>query len=146
MSGFDDFAGTFKRSPKNNTVIVSELYCNFLKEGGEKSKKRDMKHLYPSGFGDCLRKLVFQCYAKIDDRFDPHKPVDVKFMRIGDAGNAYHHRMQMSFSKMGILRGFWKCRRCGHTMGKDDKWGIFMPKECSCQKAEDDKREGIDLF
>lgn len=110
--------------------VLTEMYENYMvREGTESDKRRKYDHFHPSSFGQCLRKTAFQFYGvPRDEELEP------RVRRIFAAGHAHHHRMQTDFSKMGILRGYWKCLRCHKIHGKDEKWGVFMPVKCSCDK------------
>jgi len=123
--------------PKYNTFLE--------KKGIEGREKRGFLHFHPSAFGDCVRKMALQYHGEKNPKLKIEEPIDVKFMRICDAGHAFHDRMQRDMAAMGILRGCWRCRSCGKTLGEESKIGILLPEKCGCLKKED-KRRGIDLF
>jgi len=130
------------------TEIVIPHYEDFLEEKGVHLRdSRGYLYFHPSAFGGCIRKMAFQFHSENDDRFKTKEPIDIKFMRICDTGHAFHDRMQRDLSIMGLLRGWWKCRSCGETIGKEEPLGIFLPETCKCMaKKKDDKRKGIKLF
>jgi len=110
--------------------VLTEKYENFLiRYGFENDKNRKHDHFHPSSFGQCFRKTAFQYYL-----FPKDEEISPKARRIFSTGHAHHHRMQTDFTQMGILRGYWKCRRCGKIHGEENKWGIFCPYNCSCAK------------
>jgi len=126
--------------------IVIPHYDRFLEKKGIQSREnRGYKYFHPSSFGGCVRETAIQYHGDTDDRFKTDKPIDVGFMRICDAGHAFHDRMQRDLSIMGVLRGWWKCRSCGNMVGLEEQMGIFLPERCSCQKKEDN-RKWINIF
>jgi CRISPR/Cas system-associated exonuclease Cas4 (RecB family) len=126
--------------------IVTPHYSRFLEKKGIQSREnRGFTHFHPSSFGGCVREIAIQYHGETDKRFRVEKPIDVDFMRICDAGHAFHHRMQRDLSIMGVLRGWWRCRSCGSLIGEENPIGIFLPEKCSCQK-EEDKRKWINIF
>ena len=137
---------------ENGNLVTQDIeliskYENFLlKKGAEEDKKRKYDYFHPSSFGQCYRKTAFQYYEfPKDEEFKP------KARRIFSAGHAYHNRVQTEFAQMGILRGYWRCKICGKLHGKDEKWGIFCPRECDCKKHIPDdfpskKLKKTDLF
>ena len=130
----------------NNTNIVIRPYEQYLIKKGETSRStRGYSHFHPSAFGGCIRKMALQYYSEFYDNFKVEEPIDPKFIRICDAGHAYHFRMQNDLAEMGILRGYWKCKSCGKIHGKENKIGIFMPEKCDCLD-EKDKRKNLSLF
>ena len=128
--------------------IVLDYYNEFLNKKGIISRQgRGFLKFHPSSFGDCLRKIAFQYHSEQNDKYKINIATDIKFMKICDAGHAFHDRMQYDFSKMGILRGWWRCKKCNKILGKENKIGIFLPDICDC--IEDplvDKRRGLKLF
>lgn len=119
---------------------ITSLYENYLIEKGERSRnERGYSYFHPSAFGDCLRKIAYQFYGeKYPEKYALKDDVEPKFIRICDAGHAFHHRMQQDFGDMGILRGYWRCRACDKVHGRDSEpdpnrpVGVFMPDTCSC--------------
>jgi CRISPR/Cas system-associated exonuclease Cas4 (RecB family) len=138
----------------NSDSVFSDYYEKYLITKGEESKKnRGYSHFHPSAFGGCIRSLALQYYSELDDSFKPNTQISPNFVRICDAGHAFHHRMQHDMGANGILRGYWKCRSCGKVHGKEEEpdksrpIGIFIPETCECLEGkENDKRRGIDLF
>lgn len=113
-----------------------------LREASRKSKYRKYSHFHPSSFSDCFRKIAFQYYGELDEKFIPPTTVDTRLERIFSAGHAFHWRMQGDLARAGILRGYWKCKRCKKVHGTDNKIGILLPDKCDCG----DDRHGLSLF
>lgn len=122
-------------------------YENFLTAKGlREDKERGYDYFHPSSFGNCFRKIALQYYGYPKDY-----ETEPKARRIFSAGHAHHDRMQSHFAEMGILRGYWRCMRCGKVHGKDNKIGIFCPRDCDCadkvpEDFEKHKRTKFDLF
>jgi len=113
---------------------LSNPYNDFIyKKGIDGLYKRGYKHFHPSSFGECTRKVAFEYYSESSEKLRDlmKKSITAKFMRICDAGHAFHHRMQKSFAEMNIIYGYWKCTMCGNIMGKEEPLGIKIPKKCS---------------
>jgi len=142
QGGFESFI------KEDEEEIIVNAYEDFLTKKGEDGREtRGYSHFHPSAFGDCIRKMALQYYSEKDNKFKIKSPIDTKFMRICDAGHAYHDRMQRDLSIMGILKGYWRCRACGKVIGKNKKTGIFLPDKCPCLNNNiKDKRRGIKLF
>jgi CRISPR/Cas system-associated exonuclease Cas4 (RecB family) len=132
----------FKRG---NSVFLPIYERHLIKKGEASRDNRGYSYFHPSAFGDCVRKMAIQYYSELEPSFKPEIQIDPKFMRICDAGHAFHHRMQEDLAVMGVLRGYWRCRSCDKVFGKENPIGIFLPEKCDCQK-EEDKRRGIKLF
>jgi CRISPR/Cas system-associated exonuclease Cas4 (RecB family) len=127
--------------------VIKPLHDQHLNKLAKKSSAtRGYKHFHPSAFGECLRKIALQYYSEFDERYKPSEKQDPTLQRIFSAGHAFHFRMQHDFAKMGVLRGFWRCRACGIVRGKENKIGIFLPDTCECREGTKDKRKGIKLF
>jgi hypothetical protein len=115
---------------------------HLIKEARRKNDNRSYLHFHPSSFGGCLRKIALQYYGDIDERFVPPISIEPTVQRMFDAGNAFHWRMQRDLAVANVLRGYWKCRRCEKTHGKENKIGILIPEKCECG----DGRKGLSLF
>jgi len=160
MSGIEDAVARMKAGKKTGfgasnmkSMVAGSLYEKHLVEKGiEDQKHRGYSYFHPSAFGDCSRKLCYQYYEeKNPGEFMPEKAIEPHFMRICDAGHAFHNRMQESYARMGILRGYWQCRACGEIKGKEisepgNSIGILLPDYCDCKRDPKDKRKGVDLF
>lgn len=131
---------------ETDTELI-DRYENFLlSKGKEDDKKRDHSHFHPSGFGSCLRKVALEYFGMPKDA-----EIEPRVRRIFSAGHTHHDRMQKEFAIMGILRGYWRCKRCGKLHGTENKWGIFCPRNCGCEEVLPDdfkskKLERYDLF
>lgn len=129
---------------------VQHLYEEYLINLGEESRNtRGYKHFHPSAFGDCIRKIALQYYSESIDSLKQVEPVDPKLQRAFEAGHAFHFRMQKSFAKMGILRGWWKSKITGKIYGTENPHGILMPKsldEIGEKQHDDDKRDIFELL
>ena len=127
--------------------LVSSFYEEYLLRDGERNRsERGYLKFHPSSFGDCFRKTALQYYGELFPDLKDDSPIDTKFQRICAAGHSYHERMQTVLSKIGILRGCWKCKRCGKVHGKEEKLGTLLPDKCDCEAPAGDNRHGMGLF
>lgn len=137
----------------NKQDIICSSHEDFLVEKSrEDNLHRNFTIFHPSAFGGCLRQMAYQYHGETNEKYREKKDITPYFVRVCDNGNAFHDRMQKILSVQGILRGWWKCRRCGEITGPEFEKegsviGIFCPEKCKCIKSNCiDKRRKYDLF
>lgn len=99
---------------------------------------RDYSHFHPSEFDQCHRKLVYKYYQSkgICSPSDVGSLIDPRLQRIFDNGHGLHERLGANLEATGMLRGLWRCLKCGQYHGKEEKLGVHKPKKCSsCSSA-----------
>ena len=98
---------------------------------------------HPSEWGSCIRKTAYRYYNyKQPFVIKTAKDIDSRSVRIFDNGDYMHARWQKYLDDAGILRGRWKCKKCGKEFGSNSGLlGIFNPaheKGWNCQCGNND--------
>lgn len=118
--------------------LVSALIKQHMVEKALGNPRRyDIFH--PSAWGSCLRKIAYQFYNEQDSFLQRQESdIDLRLERVFDNGHKMHFRWQEYLTNAKILRGCWKCGKCGQVYGRESALGIFSPLqtdpnwECGC--------------
>ena len=125
-----------------------------------KNNNRKYESYHPSEWGKCLRQQQYKHYTEKGLIEVPYGVISSQHLRLFDKGHFMHRRWVSYFNDIGILRGKWQClnpacflfddngqvkkklsnedkkkiirKNKTRLHGKEDKHGIFRPKECVC--------------
>lgn len=127
--------------PGRPPLVTLMVHRHMVDKALNSARKFDVFH--PSAWGSCLRKISYQYYnEKSNLVVRSAESVDDRIERVFDNGHYAHFRWQNYLTNSKIMRGYWRCARCGVVYGKENRLGIFSPIQqdaswcCKCDGNE----------